>query len=343
MTLRAFETHPYRLPLAAPLRLGAGTYAERAGVLVRLEDADGREAWGDCAPLPGFSRESLDEATADLDEARARLLRRQDDLGGLCPSARFAVEAALSELRANGRDWPSSICAGAADTVPLNGLLTGDAEAVLADASRLARDGYRAAKLKVGRRPVAEDAELVRRVRGALGGRVALRLDANRAWALDEALDFARAVMDCEIEYIEEPLRDPSGLPGFARQTTLPVALDETVVGLGPHELSDHAYARAFVLKPMLLGWQRALDLAEAARAMRRHVVPSGAFESGVGVRAMVAFAAAVAPGVPAGLDPYRWLADDVLTPRLPLPAPSVSVREALAPPTVSVPSSRAA
>jgi len=40
----------------------------REGVLMRLERENGRVGWGEVAPLPGFSNETLEEAIADLIE-----------------------------------------------------------------------------------------------------------------------------------------------------------------------------------------------------------------------------------------------------------------------------------
>jgi len=40
----------------------------RAGVLIRLESEKGQVGWGEVAPLPGFSKETLEEALEDLIE-----------------------------------------------------------------------------------------------------------------------------------------------------------------------------------------------------------------------------------------------------------------------------------
>ena len=60
-------------------------------------------------------------------------------------------------------------------------------------------------------------------------------------------------------------------------------------------------------------------------------MVVSSTFESGVGMRHLVALAAALGD-TPAGLDTYRWLADDVLERRLSLAGPTVNVADVLAP-----------
>jgi O-succinylbenzoate synthase len=107
------------------------------------------------------------------------------------------------------------------------------------------------------------------------------------------------------------------------------VALDESLVGMEPERVEE-TFATAFVLKPTLLGGiSRTLRVAE--RALRLGVTPviSSAYESGIGTAALVALAAGIGDRpVPAGLDPYRAMAEDILETPLKLPAPAVDVRE---------------
>jgi O-succinylbenzoate synthase len=329
----------YALPLTEPLVLNDVTLREREGLLIRLEDDESLEAWGEVAPLPGFSPEALPEATQAARAACARLEGRAlpaaaspdpaffDELDEhpLPPSVRFGVEQAVLTLAARraGTSLPRVLSDEPNATVFLNELLRpGDALDALV--RRVRRDDYRAAKLKVGRRSVADDVRLVRRAREALPPDVALRLDANRAWTFDEARAFAERIADCDVAYVEEPLRDAASLADFAAQDLLPVALDESVVGMEPDDLTD--YARAIVLKPALLGLRRALRLGRRAETLGVTPVVSGAYESGVGAAALVALAAAFRSNAPAGLTTYRRLRNDVLAPPLDLDESRIDV-----------------
>jgi len=131
------------------------------------------------------------------------------------------------------------------------------------------------------------------------------------------------------VEYVEEPLAEPGRLGELAGMWGLPVALDESLVGMGPEDLGGHRYVRAVVLKPTLLGGlYRTLRFAEEAKALGIKAVISSSYESGVGTGALVALAAAVGDE-PVGLDTYRRLAEDVIEVPLDLPAPFVNVRGA--------------
>jgi O-succinylbenzoate synthase len=340
MKLARFDLYSYSLPFYRPLTLGGITLFQREGILLRLSGDDGSEGWGETAPLPGFSVESQGEAASQLRRLAASMMGREvtddwvDPYGEFArelvgtPSVRFGFELAVWNLygASSGKTLPELVTPSPRDVVPVNGLLSGSPVKVLEEA-RLMRDaGYRSIKLKVGARAIAEDAALVCALGEELVNGISLRLDANRAWGYEEAAEFSRAA--ARFEYIEEPLVDPTRLPELVREFGIPVALDESLVGMEPGELED--FAVAFVLKPTLLGGiSRTLRVAE--RTLSLGVTPSvsSAYESGVGTAALVALAAGIGDRpVAAGLDPYRIMAEDVLETPLNLPAPNIGVRE---------------
>jgi O-succinylbenzoate synthase len=308
---------------------------------------DGVLGLGEASPLPGFSSENLaDSARQSISLAASLIGRdltrdwlspdgafsRELDEIGLSPSARFGVELAVWNLYAasEGKSFLEILCSSPVSTVPVNGLLSGPVEDVLAEGRRMREAGYEAVKLKVGGRGVEEDAELVRELRKVLGEGVALRLDANRAWSFAEAESFARVVEGTEYEYVEEPLADPLGLEGLVREYGVAVALDESLVGMSPEDLRCYDYVRAVVIKPTLVGGiSQTLRLAEEARRLGITLVISSAYETGVGTEALLALSAATGDGrIAAGLDTYRRLGADVLYPPLDMSVPRIDVRE---------------
>ena len=345
MILTRFDLFQYRLPLVAALKLKGALLVERKGLLVRLANPTGAVGWGEVSPLPGFSRESLEEARQQLLELRESLLgwaitpdwvEREGafvhhvDAHKLVPSVRFGLELAVWNLfaAARGRMLSHLVAQQPRTTVSLNGLLLGASDEILVKARRLREAGFRAVKLKVGRRAVEEEVELVRALSWVLEPDVRLRIDANRAWSLDEAGAFVRGVTGMAIEYIEEPLADPKLLPDLVAQYEVPIALDETLLDVTVEGLVRHKYARAVILKPTLLGGLvPTLRMADRAMALGMTPVLSASFETGIGLQGLVALAAGLGPhDIPVGLDTYRWLADDVFNPRLELSQGQIDV-----------------
>ncbi|HEV2743321.1 MAG TPA: o-succinylbenzoate synthase [Rubrobacter sp.] len=345
MRIAGFDLYRYDLALSEQVTLKGITLHRREGALIRMTSEDGHEGWGEAAPLPNFSTETLKDTIDQLRVTAPKLLGREMPaypskteyrpflrLTSLTPSAGFGLDVALLHLWAACRreSLPGLLADDPAKSVYTNGLISGSMERGLAEAISMSKAGYRAVKLKVGSRRVYEDVEFVRSVGEALGEGVSLRLDANRAWGYGEALEFARGISGTRIEYVEEPLSAPARLGELRREWGLPVALDESLVGMGLEDLGRHAYAGAVVLKPTLLGGvSRVLGLAERAKALGMAAVVSSSYEGGVGMGALVALAASVGEE-PAGLDTYRALAEDVLDAPLPIPAPIVDVREAM-------------
>ncbi len=115
----------YHLPLSEPLQLKGTTLRHREGLLVELASDGGAVGWGEAAPLPGFSRENLDEAAEQLRDLATRVigsgvtvdaLRPEGSFAGeldllaTSPSTRFGLELALWNLYAahQGKALPPS-------------------------------------------------------------------------------------------------------------------------------------------------------------------------------------------------------------------------------------------
>jgi len=282
----AARAYSYRLPLA-----GGG---EREGILLR----DGKR-WGDAAPLPGWSRETLDDVRGFLDR----------DGEDLVPAS---LQCALEALE---QDWALLRC-----EVPLNALLDGTGQEILAGSVRAFREGCRCLKIKTSGVDLAHLPELLEEITRETGNLCKLRLDPNRSWDFDQALRFADELRHLPIEYLEEPLEDSSRLPEWLSRSRCPVALDETLREIAPSELSRFEGAAALVLKPTLMGgFTRCREFAKAGECLGMVSVVSASYESGVGIHALGRFAASLQRISSAGLDTYSRLETDVLTHRLDL------------------------
>lgn len=329
--IAALDIFAYSLPLVRPLKLKGQTVTERTGALVRLTADTGSFGWGEAAPLPGFSRESIGDAVAQLGSLKRRMFGRELPLAiarldgqfepwlGTDPrhaSVRCGLEMAALNLIARDQAMPMArlLTDRPLETVHLNGLIAEDNN-LTETVRRLRRDGCRAIKLKVGRESLERDVERTRDAYHELGSDTTLRLDANRSWTFENAVAFANQISDCEIEYIEEPLAEPKRLAEFTAQTGLPVALDESLVDMTPDQLSSRDFAAAIVLKPTLLGgFDTSAAFARRAKELGMKVVISSAFESSVGIAALAQFAAAYSSfNTPAGLDTLDWFRHDLL------------------------------
>lgn len=295
----AARLFPYKLPLKAP-----GTWRE--GVIVELEDDEGVVGHGEAAPLEGFSKESLED-----------ILEHGSDLAALpYPSVNFALDMARLEIMSYKQGIPirKLLNPKALDTLAVHSLVTLDQF----EASQPSKVHGPVVKLKVGF-PGKEGARRAATLACKYSAEgLLVRLDANRAWTLEEARIFWEHAKTASIDYIEEPLKEPRDLAIFYQETGCPIALDETLQYANSDEFRDldlsRIQPRAFVLKPTLIGGLVQLErLVFVAGELGALVVLSAAFESNVGLRHIAQLAAAwQSEGCCAGLDTNKQFTENL-------------------------------
>ena len=296
------EVRPYRLRLASAVR---GT-SERVGFVVRVLDG-ARTGLGEAAIVPEVGTETLEEA----ERALARAPLRLDELDALasCPAARHGIELALLDLAAQREGVPLArlLAPQAPLQIPVSALLVAQALPELAgEARRAVAEGFLTVKIKVGREDACARA---RTVRDAVGPRVRLRIDANGAWSLAQALRLLHQLAPLDLELCEQPTISLEGLDG----SPVPIAADELVVAAPELALQR---AQVLVLKPMALGGLLpALRWAVRARELGRAVLVTTSLDGAIARAGAAHLAAAVladGPQPAAGLATGRLLLDDV-------------------------------
>jgi o-succinylbenzoate synthase len=323
-------------PLEPPLVNARGSWAERVGVELSLEDGSGLRGKGEASPLPGYSTDDVDTSERALraispaclaevvacDEPGEVLDLVARALPGERCAARFALEtAALDRLgRRRGvpvwrllRELAGVSPASSGERVRLAALLPShDRRVAQAAARALLARGVRCFKLKVGPNvPSTAQLDTLNALRSELSDDVALRIDANAS--LDPAALAAslRELGQCSPEFLEEPIdlaQQGAALSSVLAAAALPIALDESLRALEPDALDvalDASYCDSVVLKPTTLGgFSRCLELARRAHARGLGLVVSHTFEGFVGWAACAQLALALAPARAQGLWP---------------------------------------
>ncbi len=206
-----------RIPLREPFVTANGVLAERELVVVRLEDDDGTPGWGEAAPLEPYDGITVDEVWEAL-------------TGGppprdAPPHARTAWELSELDLQARRRGKPLGDTG--ADAIPVNMTLpAGPPDEVAAAALSGLQAGYSCFKLKVG---LPDDVDRVAAVRETLGTWPALRLDANGAWTIPQAVDRIADLARFDLELVEQPCQTLEELAQVRAQVETPIAADEPI------------------------------------------------------------------------------------------------------------------
>ena len=202
------------IPLREPFVTAGGVVSARELILLRLEDDDGVVGYGEAAPLPSYDGVSVDDVLAAM---------RAQEPGP--PQARTAEEMARLDLEARREGRP--LGEPGAEAIAVNRTLAaGPPEEVAQRAEEAVRDGFSCVKVKVG---LPDDLDRVAAVRLAIGPWPAIRLDANGAWTVDEAVDKMRELATFDIQLVEQPCATLEELAAVRKETAVPVAADESV------------------------------------------------------------------------------------------------------------------
>ena len=157
-------------------------------------------------------------------------------VGAITSLALAAIDTALWDLRCKRSALPLWKAAGGAQPrVPVytteGGWLHLPTEALVAQTLDAKAQGFRGAKLKVGKPHLAEDVARLAAVREAVGAEFEIMVDANQCFNVSEAIRRARAFEPFALAWLEEPLpaEDLAGHVELAAHTAIPIAVGESI------------------------------------------------------------------------------------------------------------------
>jgi len=313
MIIARIQTFPLRIPFkpgtrSAPSAWGPKDLPAVDSLLVKVTTDQGWEGWGEAfgfAAVPVTQR-AIGELVAPLcvgrDATRIASLMRdvQEKLhvfgrGGPLTHALSAVDTALWDI------------AGKAARAPLHRLLGGGAADLACYASldahadpALVRAGVRQA-LGAGFRSIKlheKELPVVRAAREEAGPDVALMLDVNCAWTVEQARAKAEELRAIRLKWLEEPVWPPENYDGLARlraTSGIPIAAGENVPALMDFGRLMDAGAVDFVQpSPAKMGGVTELCKVFPAAALRNITVMPHTFYDGPGLLAGIHVAAAL-------------------------------------------------
>jgi L-alanine-DL-glutamate epimerase-like enolase superfamily enzyme len=243
LTTCAIEV-PIRRELMITSSLGA--HAVSRPVLVRLETESGVVGAGEATVTPRWSGETAWGAKAVIDHylAPAVLGLPVDDIAGaleamdaaavLNPFAKSAVETAMLDAWGKLEGKPLYALLGGPvrnRALPIRfSLAAARPETAAENARQRVAWGHRTVKVKVGLNPKA-DVERVAAVRDAIGPDVALTVDANGGWSVEDAVWALDAMRPYSRLLAEQPVRreDLDGMAEVRRRVDVPIMADESV------------------------------------------------------------------------------------------------------------------
>ena len=311
-----------------PAGTSRGVYTTRKSWFVHLSDGE-YEGVGECAPLPDLSCDARPDYGEVLKKVCAEFCQRQDcEALRDYPSMLFGLETALLDLRSNLSPllFDTAFTRGEVG-IPINGLVwMGSYEEMLRRMEEKLEKGFRCVKLKIGAIDFDQELDLIKRIRERFSfHEVELRLDANGAFAFEEALYKLELLSQYAIHSIEQPIKAGQWayMAELCRESPLPIALDEELIGVNDPEMKRHMLniikPRYIILKPSLHGGMMGCrEWIETAREMGIGSWITSALESNIGLNAIAQFASDVYGDdirMPQGLGTGQLFTDNIPMP----------------------------
>jgi L-alanine-DL-glutamate epimerase-like enolase superfamily enzyme len=183
--------------------------------------------------------------------------------------------------------------------------------------------GCRVLKMKIGALPFERECALLASIRARyLPAEVALRLDANGAFAAAEALDRVQALARFDIAFLEQPIRagQPQVMADLCARSPIPIALDEELIAVAEpaarRQLLETIRPQHVILKPALLGGLAACEawILETERIGSQWWINS-LLESNVGLNAICQWTSQIDPARIHGLGTGQLFVNNVPSP----------------------------
>ncbi|NGP87015.1 enolase C-terminal domain-like protein [Fodinibius halophilus] len=294
MKLTAYQ---YYLPFKKNLNTSNKSFKHRTGILLEYPCDDGRTVFGEAAPLPGFSKKSLDKIVgelkinvADISEALnstepVTSLQKVYETTSLANELAFGLDTLAYQITAQNKGTTMSqiLFSQLQTSIKINALGDLLSDNIFAEVKQFVNKGFKTIKFKVGRNVKIEYQQL-REIRSIYPD-LTVRLDANQAWPLKEAITNCNRFSSLGIEYLEEPIAQPSpqNYEDLTQNIELPIGIDESIIHTDwwPNILPFTSYV---ILKPMLLGnFKKIFATNRLANTHDNKTVLTTSLESGIG------------------------------------------------------------
>ena len=239
------EIFLFDIPLTSPFRIAIGEMKAANDLLIRIHTDQGIVGLGEACPFPSITGETQATNAAAAISIRDlligedplaidALLRKIGPLVHSNPSAVAAFDMALHDILGKVAGLPLFRLLGGTKTTFETDITTSleTLENMTAESKKYADMGYKTLKVKVGLDP-DEDFARLSAIRGAVGPKVAIRIDANQGWTVPQAVYALRKMEPLAIEFCEQPVlaSDTAGLRAVRSQSPIAIMADEALFG----------------------------------------------------------------------------------------------------------------
>ena len=242
MKITSIVGHHVKIPLVYPAIWSGGTRRAAPAYVLEIHTDEGVTGIGECVGptvpvIAAIVNEEMRQFLIGQNPLRTEyLVRRMEEFArnwqqlGLYAIA--GIETALLDIKGKWLNAPVYQLLGGQckREVGYAGYLFIDEPEVNAKrALEYKEQGYTEIKLKVGR-DLQRDDDTLAAIRGAVGGGIKIRIDANMNWSVPTAIKWIRELQKYDLMYVEQPVPDYDldGMAAVRKAVDVPIAADES-------------------------------------------------------------------------------------------------------------------
>lgn len=238
---------------------------EKETWFIVLEENE-KKGIGECGILRGLSADDRDDYEEKLKWACDNIHLGEAELWNVLlefPSIQFGLEMAFQSLKSENPYilFPSDFT-NSKSSITINGLVwMGEAAFMKQQIEDKLADGFNCIKLKIGAIDFQKELELLQFIRTHFSPEdIEIRVDANGAFSLSEALDKLNQLNQFQLHSIEQPIKKGNVLEmaKLCQDTPFSIALDEELIGVFAFEekekLLQQIKPQYIILKPSFIG-----------------------------------------------------------------------------------------
>lgn len=304
----------YVLNFKRPSGTSRGVLTEKETWFILLEK-DGKKGIGECGILRTLSCDDRPDYEEKLKWVCENIHLGKDKLWEAMmefPSIQFGIEQAFLSLEAENPFllFPSAFTESK-ESIAINGLVwMGDEVFMKQQIDDKLADGFKCIKLKIGAIDFQKELDLLRFIRSNFDAQtIEIRVDANGAFDLDNALDKLRQLSGFELHSIEQPIakNNTDRMAELCKATPFPIALDEELIGVFSLEEKEALLKKIkpqyIILKPSLVGGFRGTkEWITLAEKYKIGWWITSALESNIGLNAIAQWTYTLQNPMPQGL-----------------------------------------
>ncbi|HLO74589.1 MAG TPA: o-succinylbenzoate synthase [Flavobacterium sp.] len=304
----------YILNFKRPSGTSRGVMTEKETWFIILEE-NGKIGIGECGILRTLSiddrpdyEEKLQWVCHNIHLGEKQLLETLIEF----PSIQFGVETAFRSLGSKTPFdlFPSDFTQGK-KSMQINGLVwMGDESFMKAQIEEKLVQGFTCIKLKIGAIDFEKELGLLRFIRQNFDAKtIEIRVDANGAFCLSEALYKLNQLSGFELHSIEQPIQknNTDKMAELCKSAPFPIALDEELIGVFGRDKKEELLVKIqpqyIILKPSLVGgFNGVLEWISIAEKYNIGWWITSALESNIGLNAITQFTYILQNPLPQGL-----------------------------------------